>query len=604
MNYAPLYAWLCFYLCLLCTYGNVYAQESVEQADLKNKFAQVEVFMNSFKNDSALIILKDLILELTDREQLNTPFGLRVQNREAEALEKDNQNEEAIEKLLHVLDVSKKNKQWDVLAHAYLSLARLHEKLGRKENCIQRLREAEATITTNKLDSIYPRYSLRISSYYRVFDIDVDSAIYYANQVLITAPKFKLKEEEAVGHLLMGMLLDDDSYKEIIRHYNAAGWHWLKTEDYTGYCAILGNLSSIYMDINEPERALIYNDSSLIAAKKATAMGNDGAWMYYANYKERGTILKILGQYDSAWHYMEKGYRMELDDVYQTNNEKVVEIEAKYNDSKKSKKILEQSKLIEYEQDRRNVLLRVFIIFFFLALLLAYYYFSLRKANRKMQKQRLTIEQYNRELSSSLDQQMVLQGEIHHRVKNNLQVIISLLELQMDETDNQKIHKSFKAMSGRIYSMAAIHEILYQQEGLTRVDFYDYINTLCKHHSKFSKSDEETVFNLDIKEQSYNLGTSMPLGIIITELLTNSLKYARVRNQALVISIKLEKMEEGFCLTYKDNGPGFSNGKIEEREGGLGSYLLKSMSRQLRGYLESKNDEGALYKVYFFEKNG
>lgn len=95
----------------------------------------------------------------------------------------------------------------------------------------------------------------------------------------------------------------------------------------------------------------------------------------------------------------------------------------------------------------------------------------------------------------------------------------------------------------------------------------------------------------------------MPLGIILSELLTNSIKYAKDNlGKQLKIGISLNQTEEGFCIVYRDNGPGFPKGTLQQRDGGLGTYLLKSMSRQLNGYLESKNDNGAVCNIFFKEK--
>jgi len=95
----------------------------------------------------------------------------------------------------------------------------------------------------------------------------------------------------------------------------------------------------------------------------------------------------------------------------------------------------------------------------------------------------------------------------------------------------------------------------------------------------------------------------MPLGIIITELITNSLKYAPIKEKKLQIDIKLQEENNQFQLTYKDNGPGFTDGELKDREGGLGSYLLKNMARQLMGKVSTKNDKGAVSNISFNKKN-
>ena len=151
--------------------------------------------------------------------------------------------------------------------------------------------------------------------------------------------------------------------------------------------------------------------------------------------------------------------------------------------------------------------------------------------------------------------------------------------------------------------MAAIHEMLYQKEGNELINLLDYTQNLCNHFSNFSEDERQPIFYLNFKDQYFNLATLMPLGIILSELLTNSLKYAaKSIEDRLTIRIGLKKTKEGYFIDYRDNGPGFPEGKLRERDGGLGTYLLKSMTRQLNGRLITNNDRGAVCNIFFKEK--
>lgn len=562
-------------------------QEPLPNYNIEQEFARAVDFMNAYKNDSANIILVELIEALEQLDQLNTPLGLKIRMRHAEALEKDNQDMEAMGKLLEVISASEENEQWAALSNAYLSLARLYEKIDRPESCLSNLWLAKKTINTHNIDSLYPRFAVRYSSYHRVFN-DLDSARFYAEEVLRTAPLYQQAEHEAVGHLLLGITLTSIDYKKSIQHYKAAGHYWKRVGDYNGYAAIMANLAWLYHRNYEPELALLYNDSALIVAKQAYEMGSEQQAYFYYSYKKRAEIYETLGELDSALYYWKKGYEIEVEVEKRSNADKIIEIDALHQNEQKGRKIAKQEQQIRHERERILWLWGGLAIIVFFALALAYYYFRLRKVNKA--------------LSHSLQKQLVLQSEVHHRVKNNLQVIISLLELQMEEIKEPDIRKTFESMSNRIYSMAAIHEILYQQEDTVRLRLADYIENLCVHFSNFSLPENKPIFQLEIGEFYFNLETSMPLGIILTELLTNSLKYGRIAGKTLQIDIKLSREKDGFCFYYKDNGPGFPNGKLEEREGGLGSYLLRSMVRQLNGNFENTNEDGARYKIYFKEK--
>ena len=604
MNHVTKTSWFGLFVLLLTSVCPTIAwtQEPLEFFDPEEEFEKAEAFMDSFKNDSANIILTKLMVGLAASKELETPFGLKVQLRQAEALEKDHQDEEAIQKLLKLVEVATQKEAWDIFANAHLSLARLHEKLGREDSCLMHLKEVKSAIAKYNLDKIYPRYAIRTSSYHRQFN-DLDSALFYANEVLRTAPENGLFNEKAVGHLLVGLLLSNTSYQEGVEHLKQAGATWKQVEDYSGYSATLSNISRLHLQNNNTQLALSYNDTSLAVAEMAAAAGNDERWMFYTNYQDRAAIYKALGQQDSAWLYLNKGFQIELEDMQQLNSAKIVEIDAKYKDEKKAQKISEQELVIAYQKERRNYTLGIGAIILLLASMVTVSYFRLRKANRKTEEQGKIIRQTNEDLAQSLQQQILLQGEIHHRVKNNLQVIISLLEIQIDDIVDPQARINLEAMSNRIYSMAAIHEMLYQKEGNEMINLLEYTQNLCQHFSNFSQEENKPVFQLNFKDQYFNLATLMPLGIILSELLTNSIKYASSSlEKRLTIGIGLKKTEEGFCILYRDNGPGFPEGNLVERDGGLGTYLLKSMSRQLNGYLESNNDGGAVCNIFFKEK--
>ncbi len=578
------------------------AQDWTPPPYLQSEFYRAKDFLLANNNDSTIIVLSQVILELKKLDQLDSPFGIEVQVREAEALEKDHKDEIAITKLLHIVDLSQVHQKWDVLSNAHLSLARMHEKLGREEQCLHHLNLARSIIAKYELDELYPRFCIRQSSYHRIFS-DRDSSLYYAREVVRTGPLYELTEETAVGHLLIGMLISDTAYPEAVGHYQKAGQVWKKSGDYSGYGATLSNIANLHYRNDKLKAALVYLDSAIVAARVATEQGHEHSWRFYGNHKTRAEILWKMGKVDSAWVYLNKGYQMELNEVYKSNDERVIEIDAKYNDEKKIQQIEQQELVIEASNKRRNLFVLFSSCLIFFIGLLSYYFLKLKRANRKTEEQALEISKTNKQLSLSLKQRIALQGEVHHRVKNNLQVINSLLELQMENIKDPAALESIKGMSNRIYSMAAIHEILYTKEEDKRVNLADYIKNISIHFNNLSGNNTKPHFNFDISEEYLNLETLIPLGIILSELLTNSIKYAKVIEQDLLIAIKLVKTEKGFRLRYSDNGAGFPNGQIEERQGGLGTYLLNSMSRQLGGSIETRNRNGAVSIIHFNIKN-
>lgn len=562
------------------------------QPDFQKEFERAFDYFKIFKHDSTINILTRLEEKLEGKEHY-TPLGLRIRLWRAISFEKIQDNEQAIKELLEVMVDSKKYKQWDTYAYANLSLACLNEKLERSDRCLANLKEAEETIKTHGLDSIYPRFAARISSYHRFFG-DSAKAEHYAREILRTSPNFHHPWEEVDGHLLLGHLLAETDLETAIKHHQTAKELFLNMKNYTGYSWMFSNLTKHYfLRKKDTVKALIYNDSTIYASKLSLEFGHENDYTLKQALIQRGDIYKAIGEIDSAIHYFKKATDVE---VFKEKRAEVIELEAQFKEEKQAMQIA--------EQERERYWLLGFIVIVGISLtILSYYFFQLKKANKKTKEQAIEIARTNEELAVSLEQQIILQGEIHHRVKNNLQVLIRLLELQRKDIEDPIALQSLEAMANRIYSMSAVHEILYLKQGTKAVNLLEYTQNLCNHFSVFIEEKNRPLFNIDIENKYFNLETLMPLGIILNELLTNSLKYAADLGQQLKIDIQLLSQADGYCIYFKDNGPGFPSGALEAREGGLGSYLLRSMSRQLSGHMESMNDEGAVYKVFFKEKN-
>ena len=206
------------------------------------------------------------------------------------------------------------------------------------------------------------------------------------------------------------------------------------------------------------------------------------------------------------------------------------------------------------------------------------------------------------------------QKEIHHRIKNNLQVISSLLDLQAENfIDSEvvatpKVLEAFKESQTRVFSMSLIHEELYKGNGFDTLNFSSYIQKLTIglfQTYRFGNSNIE--LSMDLEENIFfNMDTAVPLGIIINELISNSLKHAFIGREKGEIKIKLHK-EEGsntrFILAVSDNGIGIpENLDIEDFES-LGLQLVTTLVEQLDGELELKRDNGTEFIIRFTEKN-
>ncbi|MBW4576629.1 MAG: amino acid permease [Aphanothece sp. CMT-3BRIN-NPC111] len=206
-------------------------------------------------------------------------------------------------------------------------------------------------------------------------------------------------------------------------------------------------------------------------------------------------------------------------------------------------------------------------------------------------------------LKASLAEKEVLLKEIHHRVKNNLQVISSLLKLQSRYTQEPHTLEVLKESQNRVKSMALIHEKLYQSQDLGRIDFADYIHTLTKN-LVYSYSGDINAVQLEIQVEpvNLNLDTAIPCGLLINELVSNALKHAFPDNRKGKIFINFNPIDnEQFLLIVKDNGVGFPLDLDWQNTKTLGLRLISSLASQLQGTLEMESRPETVFNLKFSE---
>lgn len=203
-------------------------------------------------------------------------------------------------------------------------------------------------------------------------------------------------------------------------------------------------------------------------------------------------------------------------------------------------------------------------------------------------------------IKRSLKEKEILLKEIHHRVKNNMQIISSMLSLQSSYLKDKDAIHALKECQGRIMSMAMIHENLYQSDTLTGIKFADYINRLTKDLFHTYNIDSERIkINIDADEIILDIDTAIPCGLIINEVVTNSIKHAFPDDAEGEIYIQMQQNPEGYNLSLKDNGIGLPENLNINNTTTLGLLLVNSLVRQLEGILEVKRNQGTIFLISF-----
>ncbi|MCF6336137.1 MAG: sensor histidine kinase, partial [Spirochaetales bacterium] len=212
--------------------------------------------------------------------------------------------------------------------------------------------------------------------------------------------------------------------------------------------------------------------------------------------------------------------------------------------------------------------------------------------NRTFQKVRIEIherEMNEKKLIQTVEEKNILISEVHHRVKNNLQIILSLLYLQKNEADN--IDDALNGTINRISAMAEVHEQLYNSDDFTRISMYDYLSSLIENISRFSESASIAMIsgsnNIEV-----GLDTAIPLGLIINELILNSLKYAFPAGGGK-IEVEILKEKNAYSrIEVRDNGVGIDSDYDKGKQQSLGFQIIESLIGQIGGKIEVISDNG------------
>ncbi len=333
------------------------------------------------------------------------------------------------------------------------------------------------------------------------------------------------------------------------------------------------------------KEANIYSKKALIIAKE---IGYPDEIKLSANLLQK--TYKEMGNYKDGWEAYELFISMQ-DSVNNIETQKAtIEQNLQYEFDKKETlaSIEHQKELTIKEAEKQQQKIIIWAGAIVLILIVG---FSVFIANRLKlsNKQKLLIEQKNKENE-------LLLGEIHHRVKNNLQVISSLLGLQERSINDVATKSAIAEGKERVKSMGLIHKMLYQNDNYSGVEMDNYGRELIKGLvDSFGMKDTEIDINLNFSQLKLDVDTAIPIGLIINELVINTLKYAFEKTNSPAIKVSLIKQSENLILEVSDNG----TGKISDLENSksFGMKLIKSLSRQIGGTVSINDVSGICVRI-------
>ncbi|QEM02719.1 hypothetical protein DIU31_004020 [Mucilaginibacter rubeus] len=229
-----------------------------------------------------------------------------------------------------------------------------------------------------------------------------------------------------------------------------------------------------------------------------------------------------------------------------------------------------------------------------LFMVLFYYNYRLK------QKTNNEIREKNDALNQLVKDKEWLIKEIHHRVKNNLQIVIGLLQRQSSFVDNAEALAIIQNSEHRMQSIALIHQKLYQSDDLALIDMADYIDGFVSYLKEYLDPQSRIIFLREVDAIQLDVAQAVPVGLILNEAITNSIKYAFPEDGYGTINITLtETCENSYLLIIADNGRGLEPGFNIEECRSLGMKLIKGLSKQLNGKLQIISEKGLSLKISF-----
>ncbi|MCF8361358.1 MAG: tetratricopeptide repeat protein [Prolixibacteraceae bacterium] len=428
---------------------------------------------------------------------------------------------------------------------------------------------------------------LNIGESYREFDI-LDSAEYYYNEALNIFNQLGNQKEimrrkaMVIGNL--GLLHYNQGHnkkakvelKEAIERYD-------EVEELAPKVVYMSNLGKLYCDEGDYEQGLELIEKSMEFA-------------YDENLKEqiRDISLNLSGVYEhigdlpnSLLYY--KRYKAFDDSVKNiTTVRKMERMQSQFELNKKEEQIETLNRLNQLQKILAYVLMISAIVFLV-------FIFKLNQSNRKVKEINESLIAQKAIVEKSEEEKSLLLRELNHRVKNNLQMVSSLLNLQARQLEGHPAAEALNAGRYRVEALTLIHQKLYRHDVDTKIDIKDYVEELSNNLvMSFGKNFQ---LELDLKPLIMKIDKAIPLGLIINELITNALKYASQDNVFPWLKISLGSSDENGYVMIEDNGPGLPDDF--NKASSFGIKLVNSLIKQLDGKIEWDSTNGTCWKVYF-----
>lgn len=363
--------------------------------------------------------------------------------------------------------------------------------------------------------------------------------------------------------------------------------------------------TSIYTLISLADLRILQKNypAAIKYAKEAITLGkaSDLESISAGAYKNLYDAYKTLNQEKAALNAFENYWRIQEKFLETDRNKAISSVEQEFQTYKKDTEIEILKKDQTLSTTQRNSAIGAAALLGLLSLLYFNRFRLKKKSEQELQIKNEEIAEQSKVIQTSLTEKETLLREIHHRVKNNLQIISSLLNIQSENIEDPNVLSSIKEGQSRVQAMSLIHSNLYQSEHINNVNIETYLKELVAYLSEmFAGQSKNIEIEVDAHEIEFDIDTAIPLGLIVNELVSNAYKYAFDNQQQGKVQIKVKALNKtDYELNVKDNGKGLPDNFDPAKSKSLGLKLVKNLSKQLRGKFKSSSSNGAIFVVTF-----
>lgn len=457
--------------------------------------------------------------------------------------------EETLEKAMEAVEVGERLESDNILGRAYLMVGQGHEGLEENRQALEAYQKAKPIIEAGD------------------------------NPVL----------KASLYNVMGKTLFRDSQFKASLAHLDKAYLIYQKINNLPGLQEVNRTRGKALTTMEKYSEAIPILEENLTYFQKTNALKSTASTYKFLSlcYEGEGRLKKALEA--------QRQYNMLNDSILgEKRIEEITELETRFGVQKKENEILRLEKeniLSELKSARLSRIVFGALIALVFIGLLAFLFFrnanKMKKMNEVLAKQKSEIEEKNK-----LNETLV--KEIHHRVKNNLQVLSSLLSIQADYIQDESAVDAVTESRNRVQSMGLIHQKLYMGENMAAIDMQEYLSELSAHLlDSFGIENDRIKLNAKVDVPKLDVDTAIPLGLIINELITNSMKYAFPNNKPGLIDIQL-KIDENkhLYLRVADNGIGKTSESDTNNATFFGNNMVKILSKKLKGKIEQESEKG------------